>query len=53
MMTVKIGETETEKKILFAIDEDWLGQQREDPSIRQCRSSTRTIICGTAARAIC
>jgi L-fuconolactonase len=30
-MSVKIGETEMEKKILFAIDEDWLAQQREDP----------------------
>jgi hypothetical protein len=31
MMTVKIGETEMEKKILFAIDEDWLARRREDP----------------------
>jgi hypothetical protein len=31
MMTVKIGETEMEKKILFAISEDWLAQRREDP----------------------
>jgi predicted TIM-barrel fold metal-dependent hydrolase len=31
MMTVKIGETEMEKKILFAINEDWLAQRREDP----------------------
>ena len=30
-MTVKIGETEMEKKILFAINEDWLAQRREDP----------------------
>jgi L-fuconolactonase len=30
-MSVKIGETEMEKKILFAIDEDWLAQRREDP----------------------
>ena len=30
-MTVKIGETEMEKKVLFAINEDWLAQRREDP----------------------
>jgi L-fuconolactonase len=31
MMTVKIGETKMEKKILFAINEDWLAERREDP----------------------
>src|SRR5579871_5738021 len=31
IMSVKIGETEMEKKILFAIDEDWLAQRLEDP----------------------
>ena len=30
-MTVKVGETEMEKKVLFAINEDWLAQRREDP----------------------
>ena len=30
-MNVKIGETETEKKILFAINEDWLALRREEP----------------------
>ncbi len=30
-MNVKIGETETEKKILFALDEDWLALRREEP----------------------
>jgi L-fuconolactonase len=30
-MTVKIGETEMEKKILFAINEEWLALHREDP----------------------
>lgn len=31
VMGVKIGETETEKKVLFAIDEDWLAKRREEP----------------------
>jgi L-fuconolactonase len=30
-MNVKIGETETEKKILFQIREDWLALRREEP----------------------
>jgi L-fuconolactonase len=30
-MNVKIGGTETEKKILFAIDEDWLALRYEEP----------------------
>jgi predicted TIM-barrel fold metal-dependent hydrolase len=30
-MNVKIGETETEKKILFAINEDWLSLRHEQP----------------------
>ena len=30
-MTVKIGETEIEKKVLFAINEDWLAKRREEP----------------------
>ena len=31
VMGVKIGETETEKKVLFAINEDWLAKRREEP----------------------
>jgi L-fuconolactonase len=31
VMGVKIGETEHEKKVLFAIDEDWLAKRREEP----------------------
>ena len=30
-MNVKIGETETEKKILFDVREDWLAKHREEP----------------------
>ena len=31
VMGVKIGETEHEKKVLFAIDESWLAKRREEP----------------------
>ncbi len=30
-MNVKIGETETEKKILFVLNEEWLDKRREEP----------------------
>jgi hypothetical protein len=54
MMTVKIGETDMEKKILFAINEDWLAQRREDPIDPEMPIiDPHHHICGTAARAIC
>jgi predicted TIM-barrel fold metal-dependent hydrolase len=31
VLGVNIGETETEKKVLFAINEDWLAKRREEP----------------------
>ena len=31
ILGVEIGETETEKKILFAVREDWLAKRREEP----------------------
>ena len=31
VLGVKIGETEHEKKVLFAINEDWLAKRREEP----------------------
>ena len=46
MMTVKIGETETEKKILFAINEDWLARRREeiiDPGDADHRSAPSSV----------
>ena len=52
-MDAKIGETETEKKILFAIDEQWLSSRVEEPLDPAMRSLIRTTICGIGARAIC
>ena len=31
VLGVKIGETETEKKVLFDVREDWLAKRREEP----------------------
>jgi hypothetical protein len=31
VLDVKIGETEHEKKVLFATSEDWLAKRREEP----------------------